>query len=110
MRPLPRRARVPGLGAGDRPGRRRLGRSVRGRAPRAQTPQRPRPGARQRLSRGGPGAAARGYAPRVASEDYVHPVTRAREARAGWRDVWPFRLFTLLVVLLILAAVYHVIF
>ena len=46
----------------------------------------------------------------MASEDYIRPVTRAREARAGWRDVWPFRLFTLLVVLLILAAVYHVIF
>ena len=35
------------LGAGVRPGRRRLGRPVRGRAPRAQAPHRPRPGPRR---------------------------------------------------------------
>jgi hypothetical protein len=46
----------------------------------------------------------------VAAEDYVHPVTRAREARPAWLDVWPFRVFTLIVVVLIAAVVYHLIF
>jgi len=40
----------------------------------------------------------------------VHPVTGAGEPRAAWREVWPFRLLALLVILAIAFGAYYLIF
>jgi len=45
-----------------------------------------------------------------ARESYVHPVTGAGEPRAAWREVWPFRLLALLVILAIAFGAYYLIF
>ncbi|HEV7209970.1 MAG TPA: hypothetical protein VGN54_14680 [Mycobacteriales bacterium] len=45
----------------------------------------------------------------MTAEDYVRPVTRAREARAAWREAWPFRVLTVIVLVALALGVYYLV-